>query len=266
MRRRLLSLATLTFLGAIGGPIGAVWANENVTIWNNSNQPIVLQAVWNVPPYTWPPYTLLPGANHTISAPNGTAVSVRFNATPADSTTPRWVTVPVATAFEPNLLGRGAFSCFRNVTPLDVNLFAMNIQTTQGLQLALLTLGYDPGPIDGIYGPQTISAVMAFQTANALVVDGNAGVQTRTSLRSAAQLQTVTRRPTGRYRWHPRRVSGPGQHARGRFFEGGAAGPAKRCAPHIALCANNSAVAEEPSRTPLGAACPPVPRSAQEDL
>jgi peptidoglycan hydrolase-like protein with peptidoglycan-binding domain len=46
------------------------------------------------------------------------------------------------------------------------------------LQQTLLDKGFDPGGIDGIYGPKTESAVKAYQKANNFTVDGIAGVQT----------------------------------------------------------------------------------------
>ena len=49
--------------------------------------------------------------------------------------------------------------CETNTTPLLVS----------RLQTALATKGYDPGPIDGVLGPDTMSAVSAFQRKNNLV-------------------------------------------------------------------------------------------------
>lgn len=49
------------------------------------------------------------------------------------------------------------------------------------LQIALVNLGYDM-PVDGRYGPLTQSAVVDFQIANGLTVDGITGRQTRTAL------------------------------------------------------------------------------------
>ena len=50
------------------------------------------------------------------------------------------------------------------------------------LQRLLLAHGFNPGAIDGIFGPQTQSAVMAFQRSRGLTVDGIVGVQTWTAL------------------------------------------------------------------------------------
>jgi len=46
------------------------------------------------------------------------------------------------------------------------------------LQRILTSLGYNPGPIDGIFGPRTRSAVIEFQMDNGLVPDGIVGPRT----------------------------------------------------------------------------------------
>lgn len=46
------------------------------------------------------------------------------------------------------------------------------------VQTALQRRGFSPGPIDGIFGPLTETAVRAFQTAGGLIVDGIVGPQT----------------------------------------------------------------------------------------
>jgi len=50
------------------------------------------------------------------------------------------------------------------------------------LQSKLESLGYDVGPIDGIFGPQTEQAVREFQKDNDLVVDGIVGEETFAAL------------------------------------------------------------------------------------
>ena len=50
------------------------------------------------------------------------------------------------------------------------------------LQAALAGRGYDPGPIDGVFGSQTESALRAYQARRQMVVDGVAGTQTWQSL------------------------------------------------------------------------------------
>ncbi|WP_264842571.1 peptidoglycan-binding domain-containing protein [Caldinitratiruptor microaerophilus] len=43
------------------------------------------------------------------------------------------------------------------------------------LQMCLLSHGFDPGSPDGVFGPKTERAVIAFQEANELKKDGIAG-------------------------------------------------------------------------------------------
>ena len=50
------------------------------------------------------------------------------------------------------------------------------------LQKKLAAAGFDPGPIDGSFGPKTQAAVRAYQTAKGLGVDGIVGPETRASL------------------------------------------------------------------------------------
>jgi hypothetical protein len=50
------------------------------------------------------------------------------------------------------------------------------------LQSRLKTLGFDPGPIDGIFGSGTDTAVRAFQRARGISVDGIVGPQTWATL------------------------------------------------------------------------------------
>ncbi len=50
------------------------------------------------------------------------------------------------------------------------------------LQNALRNAGYDPGPLDGIFGRRTLSAVLAFQKANRITADGVVGPRTWAAL------------------------------------------------------------------------------------
>ena len=52
----------------------------------------------------------------------------------------------------------------------------------RSLQQSLRRAGFDPGPIDGSYGPGTEAAVLAFQQREDLVADGIAGVETLAAL------------------------------------------------------------------------------------
>jgi peptidoglycan hydrolase-like protein with peptidoglycan-binding domain len=48
-------------------------------------------------------------------------------------------------------------------------------EAVRELQIALQETGNDPGPIDGVFGAQTETAVRAFQTERGIAVDGIVG-------------------------------------------------------------------------------------------
>lgn len=56
------------------------------------------------------------------------------------------------------------------------------MKTVLEIQTRLNELGFDPGPLDGIRGRQTIGAVERYQRANHLTVDGLVGPQTLRAL------------------------------------------------------------------------------------
>lgn len=57
-------------------------------------------------------------------------------------------------------------------------------KTVETYQNWLKRLGFDPGPIDGLYGPQTIGAILAYQEDRGLLVDGIVGPQTWNALKN----------------------------------------------------------------------------------
>ncbi len=73
--------------------------------------------------------------------------------------------------------------CDRNDPALRVGTIRPDTQggRVSALQIALVNIGYDM-PVDGRYGPITESAVVDFQIANGLTVDGVTGRQTQTAL------------------------------------------------------------------------------------
>jgi len=50
------------------------------------------------------------------------------------------------------------------------------------LQKSLLGMGFNPGKIDGVFGPLTKAAVLSFQKSMKLVPDGIVGIKTWTAL------------------------------------------------------------------------------------
>ncbi|MDT8323260.1 MAG: TIGR02594 family protein [Bacteroidota bacterium] len=58
----------------------------------------------------------------------------------------------------------------------------MSVASVRRIQAALEEQGFDPGPIDGIWGRRTIAAVRRFQAAAGLVADGIVGPITSAAL------------------------------------------------------------------------------------
>ncbi len=65
-------------------------------------------------------------------------------------------------------------------------LHGAEIETVLSVQKALAQKGFDPGKADGIMGPKTKAAIVAFQKANGLVADGIVGPKTSAKLFTAA--------------------------------------------------------------------------------
>jgi peptidoglycan hydrolase-like protein with peptidoglycan-binding domain len=63
----------------------------------------------------------------------------------------------------------------------------VNLETLAGVQFALSKVGYDPGAVDGIDGPNTRASVKAFQEAAGISADGIAGAITKKALLAALE-------------------------------------------------------------------------------
>jgi peptidoglycan hydrolase-like protein with peptidoglycan-binding domain len=72
--------------------------------------------------------------------------------------------------------------------------FSGRVQRVQELQRRLTALGFDPGPVDGRYGPITTEAVKRFQHANDLPVDGVVDPRTLAALRNSTPDRALGRR------------------------------------------------------------------------
>ena len=68
---------------------------------------------------------------------------------------------------------------------------APSLDDVKGLQQTLKNLGYDPGPIDGIFGDRTKAAVEAFQKDAKITVDGVYGTQTQRTLQEKLAEQVM---------------------------------------------------------------------------
>jgi peptidoglycan hydrolase-like protein with peptidoglycan-binding domain len=62
------------------------------------------------------------------------------------------------------------------------NLLAQGSEPVRQAQQALKDKGFDPGPVDGRYGPQTREAVRRYQKENKIVANGRLGGDTYESL------------------------------------------------------------------------------------
>lgn len=94
----------------------------------------------------------------------------------------RWDLAVLAPAVEyPAELPMGSFRPPTQII-LSLTFPPMRGRLVVELQQALLRRGYDPGIIDGVFGPHTHAAVMAFQLESGLVPDAEAGPLTRTAL------------------------------------------------------------------------------------
>jgi peptidoglycan hydrolase-like protein with peptidoglycan-binding domain len=62
---------------------------------------------------------------------------------------------------------------------------------TKNAQQALQAKGYNPGPIDGIYGPRTTAAVRDYQKAEGLKVTGQMDADTRAKLMASGSATTT---------------------------------------------------------------------------
>ncbi len=85
------------------------------------------------------------------------------------------------------------------------------------VQRRLARLGFEPGPLDGEYGPATERAVRAFQTAAGIEADGVVGPQTRAALTHAKPRPAVDSRIGQRalaeaVRWIGTKESPPGSN------------------------------------------------------
>jgi murein L,D-transpeptidase YcbB/YkuD len=99
------------------------------------------------------------------------------------STTPTTPTTTTPTTTQPETGGATGFTLPEG-TKLQRDA-ENDAAVVRELQQALTAAGYDPGPADGTYGEQTEAAVVAFQEANGLAVDGRVGPETAAALNSA---------------------------------------------------------------------------------
>lgn len=66
----------------------------------------------------------------------------------------------------------------------DAERFHIKLESprVKAIQQALIDAGYNPGPVDGNWGPQTRAAVISFQRSRGLLPDGKVGKATAQAL------------------------------------------------------------------------------------
>ena len=122
-----------------------------------------------------------PPATTTATQPVTTPTTTPTTTTPSPEPTTPTTTTPTTT--QPETSGATGFTLPEG-TKLQRDA-ENDAAVVRELQQALTAAGYDPGPADGTYGEQTEAAVVAFQQANGLSVDGRVGPETAAALNSA---------------------------------------------------------------------------------
>jgi murein L,D-transpeptidase YcbB/YkuD len=124
-------------------------------------------------PATTTPVTTTPATTGTSTTP---AQETPAQETPAQGT-------PGATGTEtPSANGASSFTLPEGT---KLRLGEGDPELVKQLQQTLVAAGYDPGSVDGSFGPTTEAAVTAFQQDNGLSADGVVGPDTAAALNSA---------------------------------------------------------------------------------
>lgn len=122
-------------------------------------------------------------------------------ATPSDSGTPS--ATPSTPAASPSTSPSTSPSATptRTRDPLDIGDTTFKVgaegKRVEALQRRLKRLHYDPGPVDGQYGPTTLMAVWAFQKVNGIEPTGTIGHRTRAAFDDPKQPKVLVRKGPG---------------------------------------------------------------------
>jgi hypothetical protein len=166
-RRRVVAASILVAVAALAGVLAfVVFAGNDESPTTPVSQPV-----------TSPTTT---GTTTETTPTTGTTTPTTPTTTTPTTTTP---TTTTPTTTQPETGGATGFALPEG-TKLQRDA-ENDAAVVRELQQALTAAGYDPGPADGTYGEQTEAAVVAFQQANGLAVDGRVGPETAAALNSA---------------------------------------------------------------------------------
>ena len=118
-----------------------------------------------------------------VASPTTTETTPSTQTTPSTSTEPTTPTTSTPTTTQPETSEATGFTLPEG-TKLQRDAEG-DPALIRELQQALTAAGYEPGLADGTFGEQTEAAVVAFQQANGLSVDGRVGPETAAALNSA---------------------------------------------------------------------------------
>ena len=161
--RRAIERRRIVAVLGIAAALGIAIAIPVVLLRGGSNEPAATTLPESTPAATTPASTET-SPSTTTTAPEATTTTPSTTTTTPSESAPTTFSLPEGTKLK---LGEG--------DPAIV----------EQLQQALASAGYDPGTADGTFGPQTESAVVAFQQANGLTADGTVGPLTASALASA---------------------------------------------------------------------------------
>ena len=150
-----LAVIVAVFLVLAGFLVGRITTDSTTTV-------VTITSTVETPASTTPATTTPAATTPAATTPATTTPAETTPATTTPATTP--TSVPADTTLRPGTKGSSSVA---------------------SLQAALTSLGYAAGTADGSYGPSTVEAVSAFQTAKNLTADGVAGPATLAAINSA---------------------------------------------------------------------------------
>jgi murein L,D-transpeptidase YcbB/YkuD len=167
-RRRVVAASILVAVAALAGVLAfVVFAGNDESPTTPVSQPVTSPTTTGITTETTPS--------------TGTTTTTTTPTTTTETTTTETTTTPTTT--QPETGGATGFTLPEG-TKLQRDA-ENDAAVVRELQQALTAAGYDPGPADGTYGEPTEAAVVAFQQANGLAVDGRVGPETAAALNSA---------------------------------------------------------------------------------